>query len=347
MKKRNIIILSCLIFSQLSMATDLAPTGVKIISQDKNIAWLKFKDNSNGDLFRFYFDGKMKTFVISDRKDTKWRNGKSRVVPLKINKLSPHKTHNVTIGVIKDGKKILESKPFKLTIGTPIPNSNKAPTILKVIKGANRYIWIKFRDNSNGDLFRLYFNGKANQEVTKDYKDTVDKNGKSRVFPINITKLAPNTKFNVTIGVIKDDKKVAESKSFTIQTGDTVDVREKIIQFDRELYGTNDPEYRFSWARVLFDEHFGIVISRVHGGSYTHVYRIDDNNNIRPLHQFDYESVGGDFHMSIGFTAYDNDTKLRVSECIAYHCGRIRYSFYDVRDFENIILLREEFRDNG
>jgi len=342
--KKHLILLGVLLSSQLSMAEDLAPTNVKIVSQDANMAWVKFKDNSNGDFFRFYLDGQPNSNVIGDRKDTTWRNGKSRVVPFKLKRLAS-KTYKVTIGVIKDNKKVAQSSAIDLTIGEK--SNNQAPTIVKVFKGSQRYTWVKFKDNSNADLFRFYFNGEANPEAIKDYKDTTARNGKSRMVPINTTKLAPNSKFDVTIGVIKDGKKVAESTAFTLKTGDAVDVREKIIQLDRELHIVNDPEYRFSRARLLFNEHFGIVRAFVLGGTYTHVYKIDDNNNIEPLHQFDYEAISADFHMYIGFSSYDNDTKLEVSKCIAYHCGTILHSFYDVSDIENIILLHEETQDNG
>ena len=56
--KKYLILLGVLLSSQLSMAGDLAPTKAQIISQDSDVAWVKFIDNSDGDFFRFYLDGK-------------------------------------------------------------------------------------------------------------------------------------------------------------------------------------------------------------------------------------------------------------------------------------------------
>jgi len=355
--KKYLILIFLLLLTQFSMATDLAPTGVKIVSQNSNIAWLKFKDNSDGDLFRVYFDGKPNNVVISDRKDTKHRNGKSRVFPLKVNKLAPNKTYKVTVGVIKDNKKVAESKAFDLTVGdsTGGGNNNQAPKIVKVFKGSNRYTWVRFIDNSNGDFFRFYFNGKENKEAIKDYKDTTSKNGKSRVVPINTTKLAPNSKFNVTIGVIKDNKKIAESKPFTLKTGDDVNLTKKVIEAYR---GSADLQpYQYNMIKVDFylDEHLAVATDLFdYIESAIKVYRIDDNNNITYLESLNriythtkLPQIVHMFHKELreGFTfiPFDNDKKLKVD----FNTMERRYSYtYDIRDLDNIIFLEENTEEH-
>jgi len=339
MMKKHLILLGVLLSSQLSMAEDLAPTNVKIVSQNDNIAWLKFKDNSDGDFFRFYFDGQPNSKVISDKKDTTWRNGKSRVVPLRLNPLAP-KTYKLTIGVIKDNKNVAQSRAIDLTIGE---NSNQAPTISKVFKGSQRYTWVKFIDNSNADLFRFYFNGKANPEAIKDYKDTTARNGKSRIVPINITKLAPNSKFDVTIGVIKDGKKVAESKAFTIQTGGAVDLREKVIEFNKE-YGEQGASFDGDIkVDFFFDKHLAqITASSEAWTTLINFYRIDDNNNIKPISNLPFGEYFPMYHEYVHLYPYDNNTKLQILVTSSDSCHS---RYYDVRDLDNIILLREDLDD--
>jgi len=340
MMKKHLILLGVLLFSQLSMAEDLAPTNVKIVSQNDNIAWLKFKDNSNGDFFRFYFDGKPDSKVIHDKKDTIGRNGKSRVVPLKLNPLAS-KTYKVTIGVIKDNKKVAQSRAIDLTIGE---HSNQAPTIVKVFKGSQRYTWVKFIDNSNADLFRFYFNGKANPEAIKDYKDTTSSNGKSRVVPINTTKLAPNSRFDVTIGVIKDGEKVAESKVFTIHTGEAVDLEQAVIDFNRE-HGVSGSEFQWNvTVDFYFNNHLAVINGSFFGPRYINIYRIDDNNNIRYLDDFDdifYDPQSHEYdptnHQYYGFYPYDNDSKLKIT--LGGSEGILAEYFYDVSDLDNIINI--------
>jgi len=338
--KKHLILLGVLLSSQLSMAEDLAPTNVKIVSQNDNIAWVKFKDNSNGDFFRFYFDGQPNSHVISDKKDTRGRNGKSRVVPLRLNQLTP-KTYKLTIGVIKDNKKVAQSRAIDLTIGKK--NNNQAPTIVKVFKGSQRYTWVKFIDNSNADLFRFYFNGKANPEAIKDYKDTTARNGKSRVVPINTTKLAPNSRFDVTIGVIKDGEKVAESKVFTIHTGEAVDLEQAVIDFNRE-HGVSGSEFQWNVkVDFYFSNHLAVINGSFQGPRYINIYRIDDNNNIRYLDDFDdilYDPQFHEYdptnHEYYGFYPYDNDSKLKITldrpEVLEEH-------FYDVSDLDSIINI--------
>ena len=337
--KKHLILLGVLLFSQLSMAEDLAPTKARIIAQDSAIAWVKFRDNSDGDFFRFYFDGKTNSAVISDKKDTKKRNGKSRVVPFKLNTLPP-KTYKVTIGVIKDNQKVAESSPFDLTIG----ESNQAPTISKVFKGSERYRWVKFIDHSDGDLFRFYFNGEVNNEAIKDYKDTKARNGKSRVVPINVTKLAPNSKFDVTIGVIKDGKKIAESKAFTIETGDAVDLEAKVIEYNREHGVSGDKFQGNVKVDFYFDNHLAVIYGSFHGPRYINIYRIDDNNNIRYLDDFDnilydpqYHEYNPIDHEYYGFYPYDNDTKLKIT--LDRPEGIPEEHLYDVSDLDNIIKI--------
>ncbi len=346
--KKHLILLGVLLSSQFSMAEDLAPTKTKIITQDDSMAWVKFIDNSDGDFFRFYLDGKTNSAVIGDRKDTTWRNGKSRVVPFNLKKLA-HKTYKVTIGVIKDDKKIAESKPFDLTIGGGGDNgdSSQAPTISKVFKGSERYTWVKFIDNSNGDLFRFYFNGKENKEAIKDYKDTTAKNGKSRVVPINVTKLAPNSKFDVTIGVIKDDKKIAESKAFTVETGDAVDLEAKVIEYNRE-YGTWGINFiRNIRVNFSFDNHFAQIIGISDlGATFMNFYRINDNNSIKPIPLFPFLELNPGDHEYLHLEPYDDDKKLKTALWIDSG-EQIRCSYYDMRDLENIQKIGEVTVDNS
>ncbi len=340
--KRYLILLGVLLFSQLSMAEDLAPTKAKIIVQKNSVAWVKFIDNSDGDFFRFYLDGETNSAVVGDRKDTTSRNGKSRVVPFNLKSLAP-KTYKVTIGVIKDNKKVAESTPFALTIGEN-GETNNAPTISKVFKGSERYTWVKFIDNSNGDLFRFYFNGEANAEAIKDYKDTTSRNGKSRVVPINVTKLAPNSKFDVTIGVIKDGKKIAESKAFTINTGDAVDLEQAVIDFNKE-HGVSGSKFQWNVkVDFYFENHLAVIYGSFQGPRYINFYRIDDNNNIRYLDDFDdilYDPQSHEYtpinHEYYGFYPYDNDNKLKIT--LDRPEGIPEEHLYDVSDLDNIIKI--------
>ena len=339
--KKHLILLGVLLSSQLSIAGGLAPTKAQIISQDSEVAWVKFIDNSDGDVFRFYLDGQTNSTVIGDRKDTTWRNGKSRVVPFKLNKLPP-KTYKVTIGVIKDNQKVAQSTAFDLTIG----DKDQSPTIEKVFKGSERYTWVKFIDNSNADLFRFYFNGEENKEAIKDYTDRTERNGKARVVPINVTKLAPNTKFDVTIGVIKDDKKIAESEVFTIETGDAVDLRAKVIEFNRE-YGTYGVTFiQDIQVDFYFDDHLAQITGNEFGGpEYVNFYRIDDNNNIKTIPILPYREIHTSSHESIRLEPYNNDTKLRIGGIISGGEER-RCQYYNTHDLDNIQIIGEIVIDN-
>ena len=340
--KKHLILLVVLLCSQLSMAEDLAPTKARIIAQKNGVAWVKFIDNSDGDFFRFYFDGKTNSSIKGDIRDTPQRNGKSRVIPFNINGLSPKTYKEVTIGVIKNNKKVAESVPFILTM----LKKNKAPTISKVFKGSKRYTWVKFIDHSDGDLFRFYFNGEVNHEAIKDYKDTASKNGKSRVVPINMTKLAPNSKFHVTIGVIKDGKKIAESQDFIIETGDVVDLEAKVIKYNKE-HGVRASEFDYARATFYFDEHF----AQVKGGNLNHrdlynFYRIDDNNNIKLISTIPFMELDPTWHEHIRLDPYDNNRKLRLIEN-QHESETLRCSYYDMHDLDNIEKIGEVVIENG
>ena len=340
--KKHLILLGVLLCSQLSMAEDLAPTKTKIISQDDSIAWVKFRDNSDGDFFRFYLDGKTNSAVIGDRKDTTWRNGKSRVVPFKLKKLDP-KTYKVTIGVIKDNKKVAESTPFDLVIGGggDDGDSSQAPTISKVFKGSERYTWVKFKDNSDGDFFRFYFNGEVNNRAIKDYNDTKVKNGKYRVVPINITKLALNTKFDVTIGVIKDGQKIAESKAFTIETGDYVNLTRKVIEYNRE-HGDFGDDFLYRIKVYFYFDHHLAMIRGYEGGQAWDIfnfYRIDDNNNIKPIPILPFRELNPREGQSLVLSEYGNGKKLSTIEIL--RGGQVLCNYYDVSDLDNIRKIGE------
>ena len=343
--KKQLILLGVLLCSQLSMAEDLAPNRTKIIAQNSRVAWVKFRDNSDGDFFRFYFDGKPNRAVRGDVRDTTSRNGKSRVVPFRLSRLAP-KTYKVSIGVIKDNKEVVRSEPFDLTIGKK-PESNNAPTIAKVFKGSERYTWVKFVDHSDGDLFRFYFNGKENLEAIKDYNDTTAKNGKSRVVPINMTKLAPNSKFDVTIGVIKDGKKIAESKAFTIETGDDVELEKKVIEFNKE----NSPhggEYYSHDINIKFflDNHLAqITYGGPHGFEDEHFlsfYRIDDNNNVKDIPAI-ATTLSEELspHFSINTELYADNKKLKITSSNA-HFETQECAYYDIKDLDNIQSIGEK-----
>jgi len=262
MNKSKLILLGLFLSTSIGFAKYEchAPTGLKILGVDKGKTWLKFIDHSDGDHFSFYFRRLDKLDnpndpnddahfpmpdVAPDVKDTKWRNGKSRVVPLDLSKLPLDSKYQLAISVIKKGEQQCTTEKEVIVYGD---KSNELqdkymPTNVQLLGVSKGKTWIKFIDNSNGDFFRILIDGKKNSKVSKDWKDTKSRNGKFRVLPLDLDKLKGSDgryRNKLSIAVVKDGKIVAKTIELTVRNNSLTKFGNIPSDFNDDYYYSSD-----------------------------------------------------------------------------------------------------------
>jgi len=164
MYKTKLVLLGLVLSTSMGFAnSSCAPTELEILGVDKGKTWLKFIDNSDGDYFSFrFFQGYYthvgaKPDVVSNIKDTKARNGKSRVIPLDLAKLPLDSEYELGIYVRNKDADILCRTYTYVTVKGNLSDSGKkkkaTPSDISLLGVDKGKTWIKFTDNSDGDFF--------------------------------------------------------------------------------------------------------------------------------------------------------------------------------------------------
>ncbi|MCK5855278.1 MAG: hypothetical protein KAG56_08650 [Sulfurovaceae bacterium] len=278
MKKIKLLLFSLVLMSTLSQAYEPI-TYIRTLpsaEDDKKNVWLRFKDNTKGKLFKIYLDDVL-VYTAKESKD-----GKTRVVPLDLSELPSKskfilsKGFSLKVEIIDD----IESNKYTIDkhygvesdiFGEEFPiyhgdleryiqkvmNKTK-PDNLKFLGYDKGKTWLKFTDNSDGDFFRIFVDGKENNSIAKDYKDTKERNGKSRVIGLDLKALTDGKteyKHAITVALYKNGKRIRESDSKRIGSDELIFFTYNIRQKDG-VCQLRDPK-RTSCLRFYDTSKFG------------------------------------------------------------------------------------------